>query len=70
MWHRKKRKLKRSYYSSISRRFSFLVMETIAECGCMDSLEVAEVNPILDHKNNSAEFAAEIVASSLGLRIL
>ncbi len=51
-------------------REAHLVMETIAECGCMDSFEVAEVNPILDHKNNSAEFAAEIVASSLGLRIL
>jgi arginase len=47
-----------------------LVMETIAECGCMASLDVAEVNPILDHKNSSAEFAAQIVASSLGLRIL
>jgi len=45
-------------------------METIAECGGMASLEMAEVNPNLDHKNNSAEFAAEIVASSLGLRIL
>lgn len=51
-------------------REAHLVMETIAECGCMASLEVAEVNPILDHKNNSAEFAAKIVASSLGLRIL
>lgn len=51
-------------------REAHLVMETIAECGCMASLEVAEVNPILDHRNSSAEFAAEIVASSLGLRIL
>jgi arginase len=51
-------------------REAHLIMETIAECGCMASLEVAEVNPILDHKNRSAEFAAEIVASSLGLRIL
>ena len=51
-------------------REAHLVMETIAECGCMASFEVAEVNPILDHQNNSAEFAAEIVASSLGLRIL
>lgn len=51
-------------------REAHLVMETIAECGCMASFEVAEVNPILDHRNNSAEFAAEIVASSLGLRIL
>ena len=51
-------------------REAHLVMETLAECGCMASFEVAEVNPILDHKNKSAEFAAEIVASSLGLRIL
>jgi len=51
-------------------RETHLVMETIAECGCMASFEVAEVNPILDQKNNSAEFAAEIVVSSLGLRIL
>ena len=51
-------------------REAHLVMETIAECGCMASLEVAELNPILDHKNNSAEFTAEIIASSLGLHIL
>ncbi len=51
-------------------REAHLVMETLAECGCMASFEVAEVNPILDHKNTSAEFAAEIVASSMGLRIL
>jgi arginase len=45
-------------------------METIAECGCMASLDVAEINPILDHKNQSAKIAAEVVASSMGLRIL
>lgn len=46
------------------------LMEAIAECGCMSSLEVAEVNPILDQYNKSAEFAAELVASSMGQRIL
>lgn len=46
------------------------LMESIAECGCMSSLEVAEVNPILDHYNKSAEFAADLVASSMGQRIL
>lgn len=51
-------------------RESHLLMESIAECGCMSSLEVTEVNPILDHKNKSAEFAAELVASSMGQRIL
>ncbi|MEN8191588.1 MAG: arginase [Bacteroidota bacterium] len=54
----------------LSYRETHLIMETIAECGCMSSLEVAEVNPILDDKNISAEFAAELVASSMGLRIL
>ncbi len=53
-----------------SYREAHLLMETIAECGCMSSLEIAEVNPILDYKNSSAEVAAELVASSMGLRIL
>ncbi len=53
-----------------SYREAHLLMETIAECGCMSSLEIAEVNPILDYKNRSAEIAAELVASSMGLRIL
>lgn len=51
-------------------REAHLLMETIARRGCMSSLEVAEINPILDHKNGSAVFAIELVASSLGLTIL
>jgi arginase len=51
-------------------RETHLMMESIAECGCMASLDIAEVNPILDHKNQSAEFAAELVASLMGKRIL
>lgn len=51
-------------------REAHLLMESIAECGCMSSLEVAEVNPILDNQNRSAEITAELVASSMGLRIL
>jgi len=54
----------------LSYREAHLIMETIAECGCMSSLEIAEVNPILDHKKNSAQFASEIVASSMCMRIL
>jgi arginase len=54
----------------LSFRESHLLMESIAECGCMSSLEVTEVNPILDEKNKSAEFAAELIASSMGKRIL
>ncbi len=51
-------------------REAHLIMETIAECGCMRSLEISEVNPILDHGNRSAEFAAALIASALGMRIL
>jgi arginase len=54
----------------LSYREAHLLMETIAECGCMSSLEIAEVNPILDHKNQSAVFTAELVASSMGQRII
>lgn len=54
----------------LSYREAHLLMETIAECGCMSSLEVAEVNPILDTKNKSADITAELIASSMGLRIL
>ena len=51
-------------------REAHLLMESIAECGCMSSLEVAEVNPILDIHNNSALLAADLIASSMGQRIL
>lgn len=51
-------------------REAHLLMEAIAECGCMSSLEIAEVNPILDIRNSSAVFAADLIASSMGQRIL
>ena len=54
----------------LSYREAHLLMETIAECGCMSSLEVAELNPILDLKNQSADFTSELIASSMGQRIL
>ncbi len=54
----------------LSYREAHLIMEAIADCGCMSSLEITEVNPILDDKNKSAQFAVEIIASSMGQRIL
>ncbi len=54
----------------LSYRETHLLMEAIAECGCMSSLEITEVNPILDNKNQSAVFAADIIASCMGQRIL
>jgi arginase len=51
-------------------REAHLIMEIIAERGALSSLEVAEVNPILDHVNLSAQFATDLVASAMGKRIL
>ena len=51
-------------------REAHLIMETIAERGGMGSMDIAEINPILDHKNESAEIAAEIAASVMGKRII
>ena len=54
----------------LSYRETHLIMETIADCGCMSSFEVTEVNPIFDIKNQSSEFAVEVIASALGKRII
>ncbi|MBV8281863.1 MAG: arginase family protein, partial [Candidatus Eremiobacteraeota bacterium] len=45
-------------------------MEMIAESGCADSLEVAEVNPVLDEHNRTATIAVELICSALGKTIL
>ena len=37
--------------------------------GLAGSLEVVEVNPILDSENETAKLAVELVASALGARI-
>jgi len=54
----------------LSYRESHLIMETIAECGCMSSLEITEINPIIDHENKTAVFTADLIASSMGQRII
>ena len=54
----------------LSYREAHLAMELVAESGLMGSLEVVEVNPILDRENETAELAVELVASALGARIL
>lgn len=45
-------------------------MELVAEAGVLDSLEIVEVNPILDHRNETARLAVELAASAFGARIL
>jgi len=53
-----------------SYREAHLAMELVAESGLVGSLEVVEVNPILDRQNQTAKLAVELVASALGARIL
>jgi arginase len=54
----------------LSYREAHLAMELVAESGLVRSLEVVEVNPILDRENQTARLAVELVASALGARIL
>jgi arginase len=54
----------------LSYREAHLAMEIVAESGLMDSLDVVEVNPVLDRENSTAKLAVELVASALGARIL
>ncbi|MEM7309255.1 MAG: arginase [Planctomycetota bacterium] len=51
-------------------RESHLVMEHAAESGGMLSLELTEINPILDHENQTADLAVDLVLSALGKRTL
>jgi len=54
----------------LSYREAHFVLELVAESALMNSLDVVEVNPILDRENETAKLAVELVASALGARIL
>ena len=54
----------------LSYREAHLAMELIAEAEILTSLEVVEVNPILDHADETGMLAVELVGSALGSRIL
>ena len=51
-------------------REAHLACELLAEAGLVGSLELVEVNPILDRENGSAAIAVELAASALGQSIL
>jgi arginase len=51
-------------------REAHLIMELLHDSGVMTSLEMVEVNPILDQGNASAIFAVELVQSAFGKKIL
>jgi arginase len=54
----------------LSYREAHLAMELVAESGLLGSLEIVEVNPILDRENATAQLAVELAASALGATIL
>jgi arginase family enzyme len=46
-----------------------LVREVVAEAGKLVGMDVVEVNPILDVRNEIARLAVEFVRSALGSRV-
>jgi arginase len=51
-------------------REAHLLMEVLADSGKVRSMDIVEINPILDHQNQTAVLAASLAASLFGARIL
>jgi arginase len=51
-------------------RESHVIMELVADSNQLIALDLVEVNPTLDNRNTTAEFATELALSALGKRIL
>ena len=54
----------------LSYREAHLAMEMLAESGQLGSIEMVEINPILDYRNQTAALAVGLVCSGLGKSIL
>jgi arginase len=54
----------------ITYREAHLAMELVAQSDKLLALDMVEVNPILDYRNQTAELAVELITSALGKRIL
>ena len=51
-------------------REAHLVMELLADTGVICSVDVVELNPILDRENKTAELVVELLESLFGKQIL
>ncbi len=51
-------------------REAHLGLELLADAGILTSLEFVEVNPLLDERNRTGEFAVGLIASALGKGIV
>jgi arginase len=54
----------------LSYREAHLIMEMLAESGRLGSMEMVEINPILDRSNQTAMLAVGLICSGLGKSIL
>ncbi len=52
--------------SGLTAREAFLAVEVLAESGKLLSLDMVEVNPILDVRNKTGHLASELIQSALG----
>ena len=57
-------------FGGLTYREAHLAMEMIAESDALTSLELVEVNPILDVHNQTGQLAVDLIASALGKTIL
>ena len=51
-------------------REAHLAMEIVADSGRLAALDIVEVNPALDDRNQTAELGCELALSALGMKIL
>jgi arginase len=51
-------------------REAHLAMEIVCDSGRMLSMEVVEVNPVIDEVNRTADLAVELILSAMGKKIL
>ncbi len=58
------------YSGGLTDREAHLALELLAEADVLTSMEMVEVNPILDEHNRTGELAANLIASALGHRII
>jgi len=54
----------------LTRREAHFLMETIAETGRCCSMDIVEINPLVDQNNETSQFAVELTQSLFGKRIL
>ncbi len=51
-------------------REAHLLMEIIADSDLLSSMDIVEINPIIDHQNQTAKIAVDLAVSLFGKRIL